>query len=135
MQCPGQKEDWKCQKQPSWGVLRKKCSENIQQIYRRTPMSEVWTPLGGYFLNIAEMLKMASHINHRKIPPPIKTLRLMLFNQVFLLKLRNIMGKWKCPLDNCPPGIVAPGQFLLRIIDSLDRWPVDISHLGLFRLG
>ena len=27
------------QKQPSWGVLRKRCSENMQQIYRRTPMS------------------------------------------------------------------------------------------------
>ena len=28
------------QKQPSKGVLRKRCSENIQQIYRRTPMSK-----------------------------------------------------------------------------------------------
>ena len=26
------------QKQPPRGVLRKRCSENIQQIYRRTPM-------------------------------------------------------------------------------------------------
>ena len=26
------------QKQPSRGVLRKKCSENMQQIYRRIPM-------------------------------------------------------------------------------------------------
>ena len=26
------------QKQPSGGVLRKSCSENIKQIYRRTPM-------------------------------------------------------------------------------------------------
>ena len=26
------------QKQPLWGVLRKRCSEDIQQIYRRTPM-------------------------------------------------------------------------------------------------
>ena len=25
------------QKQPSRGILRKKCSENMQQIYRRTP--------------------------------------------------------------------------------------------------
>ena len=25
-------------KQPSIGVLRKRCSENMQQIYRRTPM-------------------------------------------------------------------------------------------------
>ena len=25
-------------KQPSGGVLKKRCSENIQQIYRRTPM-------------------------------------------------------------------------------------------------
>ena len=28
----------KSQKQPSRGVLRKMCSENIQQVYRRTPM-------------------------------------------------------------------------------------------------
>ena len=28
----------KCQKQPSRGVLKKRCSENIQQIYRRTPV-------------------------------------------------------------------------------------------------
>ena len=26
------------QKQPSRGVLRKRCSENMQRIYRRTPM-------------------------------------------------------------------------------------------------
>ena len=26
------------QKQPSRGVLKKRCSENMQQIYRRTPM-------------------------------------------------------------------------------------------------
>ena len=26
------------QKQPSGGVLKKRCSENMQQIYRRTPM-------------------------------------------------------------------------------------------------
>ena len=29
---------WDIQKQPSRGVLRKRCSENMQQIYRRTPM-------------------------------------------------------------------------------------------------
>ena len=29
---------WYLQKQPSRGVLRKRCSENMQQIYRRTPM-------------------------------------------------------------------------------------------------
>ena len=28
------------QKQPSRAVLRKKCSENMQQIYRRAPMSK-----------------------------------------------------------------------------------------------
>ena len=34
------KWNWKgyIQKQPSRGVLRKRCSENMQQIYRRTPM-------------------------------------------------------------------------------------------------
>ena len=31
-------EMMKLQKQPSRDVLRKRCSENIQQIYRRTPM-------------------------------------------------------------------------------------------------
>ena len=29
---------WKVQKQPFKGVLLKRCSENMQQIYRRTPM-------------------------------------------------------------------------------------------------
>ena len=28
----------KVQKQPSGGVFKKRCSENMQQIYRRTPM-------------------------------------------------------------------------------------------------
>ena len=31
-------EDFKLQKRPFRGVLEKKCSENMQQIYRRTPM-------------------------------------------------------------------------------------------------
>ena len=30
----------KKQKQPHEGVLKKRCSESIQQIYRRTPMSK-----------------------------------------------------------------------------------------------
>ena len=34
------KTERKLQKQPSSGVLRKKCSENMQQIYRRKPMSK-----------------------------------------------------------------------------------------------
>ena len=29
---------WKIQEQPSRSVLRKRCSENMQQIYKRTPM-------------------------------------------------------------------------------------------------
>ena len=29
------------QKQPSNGVFRKRCSENMQQIYRRTPVAVV----------------------------------------------------------------------------------------------
>ena len=36
---PELKECWE-QKQPCRGVLRKKCSENMQQINRRTPMSK-----------------------------------------------------------------------------------------------
>ena len=31
---------WKLQKQPPRGELKKRCSENMQQIYRRTPMSK-----------------------------------------------------------------------------------------------
>ena len=38
------------QKQPSRDVLRKRCSENMQQIYRRTPMPKC------YFNNIALQL-------------------------------------------------------------------------------
>ena len=33
-------EKWVFQKQPSRAVLRKRCSENMQQIYRRAPMSK-----------------------------------------------------------------------------------------------
>ena len=29
---------YNCQKHPPLGVLRKRCFENMQQIYRRTPM-------------------------------------------------------------------------------------------------
>ena len=35
---PPEKFDFKRNKQLSRGVLRKRCSENVQQIYRRTPM-------------------------------------------------------------------------------------------------
>ena len=31
------------QKQPSRGVLRKRCSENMEQIYRRTPLPKCYT--------------------------------------------------------------------------------------------
>ena len=31
---------WTLVKQPSRGVLRKRCSENLQQVYIRTPMSK-----------------------------------------------------------------------------------------------
>ena len=48
------------QKQPSWGVLRERCSDNMQQINRRTPMPKydfnnvalhlfIRTPLEGCF--------------------------------------------------------------------------------------
>ena len=52
---------WIFQKQPPRGVLKKRCSENIQQIYRRTPMPKcdfnkvakqhlfLGTPLDGCF--------------------------------------------------------------------------------------
>ena len=33
---------WYSQKQPSRGVLRKRCSENMQQIYRRKPMGKCY---------------------------------------------------------------------------------------------
>ena len=40
------------QKQPSRGVLRKGCSENMQQIYRRTPLEHLFlvSTLDGCFL-------------------------------------------------------------------------------------
>ena len=34
------------QKQPSSGVLRKRCSENMQQIYRRTPIPKLHFAMG-----------------------------------------------------------------------------------------
>ena len=43
-----------CQKQPPRGVPRERCSENMQQIYRRTPIpkcdfNKVAQPLDGCF--------------------------------------------------------------------------------------
>ena len=37
-------DKWVFQKQPSRAVLRKKCSENIQQIYRRAPKCDFNKP-------------------------------------------------------------------------------------------
>ena len=37
---PDELEIARVQKQPSRGVLRKRCPENVQRIYRRTPMSK-----------------------------------------------------------------------------------------------
>ena len=49
------------QKQPSRCVLKKKCSENMQQIYRRPPMPKCvfnqGTPLCGCFLILLLMWK------------------------------------------------------------------------------
>ena len=38
---PSIKNSYNTQKQPRKGVLRKSCSENMQQIYRRTPIRSV----------------------------------------------------------------------------------------------
>ena len=69
-------EDFKLQKRPFRGVLEKRCSENMQQIYRRTPMpkcdfnkvpfSEQFfnrTPLNGCFWNCLTLrdFKTISH--------------------------------------------------------------------------
>ena len=43
------------QKQPSGDVLSKRCSENMQQIYRRTPMPKC------YFNKVAKQL---GHLGH-----------------------------------------------------------------------
>ena len=48
------------QKQPSKGILRKRCSENIQKIYRRTPFTKNtsgWLLLDGY--SIGSILDIA----------------------------------------------------------------------------
>ena len=51
-------------KQPSRGILRKRCSENVQKVYRGTPMSQCNTPgrlplLLEYYLEIQyELEKM-----------------------------------------------------------------------------
>ena len=44
------------QKQPSRGVLKQRCSENMQQIYRRTPMPKC------YFNKVATVLKSLRHV-------------------------------------------------------------------------
>ena len=38
------------QKQPARGVLRKSCFENMQQIYRRTPMSSILSQASSRYL-------------------------------------------------------------------------------------
>ena len=54
---------WHVQKQPSRGVLKKTCSKNMQQIYRRTPMPkcdfnkvalQLWTTASELVLNRGE---------------------------------------------------------------------------------
>ena len=45
---------------------------------------------------------------------------------------RTIPTEDNYPLDNCLP--YNSHLFPPRIIDPLDRWPLGISHLGLFRL-
>ena len=47
----------KQKKEPSRGVLRKRCSENLQQIYRRTPMPKC------DFNKIAKQLYSKSHFD------------------------------------------------------------------------
>ena len=37
---PTWNDEFELQKQPPRGVLRKRCSENIQEIYRRTPVQK-----------------------------------------------------------------------------------------------
>ena len=51
-----------CQKQPSRGVLMKRCSDNMQQIYRRTPMKCNLNKVENNFIEIA-LLHGCSFVN------------------------------------------------------------------------
>ena len=53
---------FKLQKQPSRGALRRKCSENMQQIYRRTPMPKC-DPVNLLHIFRTHFLKVACVVN------------------------------------------------------------------------
>ena len=71
------------QKQPSRGVFRKRCSENMQQIYRRTPMpkcdfNKVAKHYGmGVLCNLIEITLRLDfdQVKQRRIHNPVKHLR------------------------------------------------------------
>ena len=63
---------WHCQKQPPRGVLSKKCSKNMQQIYWRTPMPK--RTLDSY-LSYCFIVWAQNLILHKKL------LELLIFNQ------------------------------------------------------
>ena len=63
---------WHCQKQPPRGVLSKKCSKNMQQIYWRTPMPK--RTLDSY-LSYCSIVWAQNLILHKKL------LELLIFNQ------------------------------------------------------
>ena len=50
------------QKQPFRGVLRKRCSEDMQQIYRRTPMSKCEFNKLHFGMGVLMYIKFAGHL-------------------------------------------------------------------------
>ena len=95
------------QKQPSRGVLRKRCSENMQQMYRRTPMPKC------DFNKVAKQL----YWNHTSA---------WVFSCRFAAYFQNnyfpkntcgplILDIWKCKLAKCC-NILGPTWHVLKFI-------------------
>ena len=96
------------QKQPPRGVLRKRCSENMQQIYRRTSMPKCdFNKVASNFIEIA-VRHECSPINFKTLFPKNTSGRLLLefsniyFNFLILFSdmshKHSLYNKWIFPL-------------------------------------
>ena len=71
------------EKQPSRGVLMKRCSENVQQIYRRTPMPK------------CDFNKVAKQFYLNRTSTAIKSIILTLSNKICCQMHAKVAVSWK----------------------------------------
>ena len=75
------------QKQPSRGVLKKRCSENMQQIYRRTPMPKCNLLLCNFIEVILRHGCFPVNLLHNFRTPFLKNTSGWLLLQIVILKV------------------------------------------------